>query len=74
LQVEVQQENKGKVAVSEGNVTSANNARNGSVMSTDRDFEFSEKRNEGNVDTLMEIKSESEVDKSAISVLKAAMM
>ena len=56
--------NKGKVAVIEGNLTNADNARNGSVMSTDTYFELSEKRNEDNVDTLMEIKGESEVDKS----------
>jgi hypothetical protein len=58
------EENKGKVAVIEGNVTSADNARNGSVMSTDTDFELAEKRNEDNVDTLMEVKGESEVGKS----------
>jgi len=58
------EENKGKVAVIEGKETSANNTRNGSVMSTDTDFEMSEKRNEGNVDTLMEVKGGSEVDKS----------
>ena len=57
-------ESKGNVAVIEGNVTSANNARNGSVMSTNTDFELSEKRNEGNVDTLKEVKGETEVDKS----------
>jgi hypothetical protein len=32
-------------------------------MGTDTDFELSEKRNEGNVDTLTEVNSESEVDK-----------
>jgi HIV Tat-specific factor 1 len=58
------EENKGKVAVIEGNVTSANNARNGSVMSTDTDFELAEKRNEDNVDTLMEVKGEFEVGSS----------
>ena len=58
------EENKGKVAAIEGNVTNANDARNGSVMNTDTDFELSEKRNEDNVDTLMEVKGESEVDKS----------
>jgi len=58
------EENTGKVAVIEGNVTSANNARNSSVMGTDTDFELSEKRNEGNVDTLIEVKGESEVDES----------
>jgi len=56
-------ENKGKVVI-EGNVTSANNARNGSVLSTDTDFELAEKRNEDNVDTLMEVKGEPEVGKS----------
>jgi hypothetical protein len=58
------EENKGKVAGIEGNVTSANNARNGSVMSTDTEFGLSENRNEDNVDTLTEVKGESEVDKS----------
>jgi hypothetical protein len=58
------EENKGNVAVIKGNVTSANNTRNGSVMGTDADFELSEKRNEGNAGTLIEVKSESEVDKS----------
>lgn len=53
------EENKGKVAVIEGNVTSANSARNGSVMCTD-----TEKRNEDNVDTLVEVKGESEVGNS----------
>jgi len=33
-------------------------------MSTDTDFELSGKRNEGNAGTLIEVKSESEVDKS----------
>jgi riboflavin biosynthesis pyrimidine reductase len=32
-------------------------------MSTDTDFELSEKGNESNVDTLTEVNSESEVDK-----------
>jgi hypothetical protein len=58
------EEKKGEFAVADGNVTSADNARNGSVMSTDTDFELSEKRNEDDVDTLMEVKRESEVDKS----------
>jgi len=33
-------------------------------MSTDTDFELPGKRNEGNVDTLTEVNSESEVDES----------
>jgi len=33
-------------------------------MSTDRDFELSGKGNESNVDTLTEVNSESELDKS----------
>jgi hypothetical protein len=33
-------------------------------MSADAGIELSEKRNEGNVDTLIEVKGESEVDKS----------
>ena len=48
------EENKGIVAVV-GYITSADNARNGSVMCIDTDFELSEKRNEGNVDILKEI-------------------
>jgi hypothetical protein len=56
--------NKGNVAVIEGEVATANNARTGSVMSTDTDFELSDKRNESNLDTLMEVKGESEVDNS----------
>lgn len=58
------EEKKGNVAVIEGKVASANNAGNCSVMSTDTDFELSDKRSESNLDTLMQVKGESEVDNS----------
>lgn len=65
------EENRGKVAVKEGNVTSANNVGSGGGVNTDTSFELSEKRNEGNADTL-KVRDKSEVDKSEDSSAKGS--